>query len=56
VQNTEGISGLTKFEKNIYCSPQTFQIINIGSLQFSNFRGKVDFEPKLYFSYFLALV
>jgi hypothetical protein len=44
-----------KFEKNIYCSPYTLQIINVGSLQFPKLKGKINFGSKLYFSYFLVI-
>jgi hypothetical protein len=54
VRNTKGIVDLAKFRQNIHCSPQTFQIINIGSLKFSKFKGKVNFDLKLYSLYFLV--
>jgi len=44
-----------KFEKNIYCSPYTLQIINVGSLQFPKLKGKINFDFKLYFSYFSVI-
>jgi hypothetical protein len=44
-----------KFEKNIYCSPYTLQIINIRSFQFPKLKGKINFDSKLYFSHILAI-
>lgn len=36
-----------------YCSSYTLQIINNRSLKFSKLQGKINFDSKLYFPYFL---
>jgi hypothetical protein len=55
IKNMEGIGDFKKFGWNVYCSPHTFKIINMESLQFSKSKSKINNDFKLYFFYFLAL-
>jgi hypothetical protein len=48
------MGGFEKSEQNVYCSPNTLQIIDTKSLKFSSLKGKITFCQKLHFLYFLA--
>jgi hypothetical protein len=47
----QGMSSFKKFGQNVYYSPYALQIIDIESLQFPKLKKKINFGPKLDFSY-----
>jgi len=53
-RNHHGIKIIISKSKNIYCSPWTFQTINIRSLKFPKLKGKINFGSKFIFPYYLV--